>query len=173
MVLTAVSQVTTTFGGRAPPGEETQAKLNALSTQFNTFFGDLEEETAVRKHAEVSRIERIERELGRLEKAINVETRRRVEATKAVQAQFEARLEEIQVNFRTQIKANSEALQAELATLNDRIALLEVRMNEERDNREREIQNHNKDVIGKFDVHTKEFEIEKARARATVDIGSF
>jgi hypothetical protein len=158
-----VSQATTTFSGRAPPGEETQAKLNALSKQFNNFFEDLEEETAVRKRAEVSRVERIERELGRLEKAINIETRRRVEATKAVQAQFEIRLDEIQVKFRDQIKVNTEALQAELVMLNGKIQSLEVRMDEERDNREREIQKHNKDVLEKFDAHTKEFEIEKVR----------
>lgn len=152
----------TAFSARAPPGEETVTKLNALSSQFNNFFGDLEEETAVRKKAEDSRVARIERELGRLEKAINIETRRRIEATKALQVQFEERLDGIQAAFREQIKSNTEALHAEIAALNDKIGQLEVRMDEERENREREIQRHNKDVLDKFDAHTREFEIEKA-----------
>ena len=37
---------TTSFTNRPAPGEETQTKLNALSNQFDKFFGDLEEETA-------------------------------------------------------------------------------------------------------------------------------
>ncbi|KAG8458125.1 hypothetical protein KFE25_011680 [Diacronema lutheri] len=152
---------TTSFSSRAPPGEETQTKLNALSNQFDNFFGDLEEETAVRKKAEDSRVTRIERELGRLEKAINVETRRRIEATKAIQLQYEEKLEAMQTSFREQIKASTDALRAEIRGLHDHIARLEARMDEERENREREIQRHNHDVLSKFDAHTKEFEIEK------------
>lgn len=157
---------TTSFSSRAPPGEETQTKLNALSNQFDNFFGDLEEETAVRKKAEDSRVTRIERELGRLEKAINVETRRRIEATKAIQLQYEEKLEAMQTSFREQIKASTDALRAEIRGLHDHIARLEARMDEERENREREIQRHNHDVLSKFDAHTKEFEIEKASRTA-------
>mmetsp|Transcript_17351 Transcript_17351/g.44878 ORF Transcript_17351/g.44878 Transcript_17351/m.44878 type:complete len:273 (+) Transcript_17351:2-820(+) len=144
-----------------PPGEETQTKLNALSEQFNSFFGDLEEETAVRKKAEESRFVRIERELGRLEKAINVETRRRIEATKLLQQQFEDKIDALQHSFREELKKNTEMLQAQIVELNSKVGELEVRMDEERENREHEIQRHNKDVLEKFDAHTKEFEVEK------------
>lgn len=161
MASTATSGV---FMRGAPPGEETQTKLNALSEQFNNFFGDLEEETAVRKKAEESRFVRIERELGRLEKAINVETRRRIEATKLLQQQFEDKIDALQHSFRDELKKNTEMLQAQITDLNEKVGELEVRMDEERENREREIQRHNKDVLEKFDAHTKEFEVEKVRA---------
>lgn len=174
--MASVATGMTGFSSRQPPGEETQRKLNALSSQFNAFFPDLKEETAVRKKAEDVRIARIERELGRLEKAISVEARRRIEATKAVQLKFEEKLDAIQVDFRAQIKTNTEGLQAEIAALHEKIAALEVRMDEERDNREREVQRHNKEVLEKFDAHTKEFEVEKAsrgrkRARAAPERG--
>ncbi|KAJ1629211.1 SF-assemblin/beta giardin-domain-containing protein [Pavlovales sp. CCMP2436] len=159
--MSTVRTNTSYASARALPGEETQTKLNALSDQFNKFFGDLGEETAVRKKAEESRFARVERELGRLEKAVNVETRRRIESTKAIQQQFEERLEELQNSFRAQIKTNTDDLQAQVLALNAHVAVLEVRMDEERENREREIQRHNKDVLEKFDAHTKEFEIEK------------
>lgn len=150
---------------RAPTGGDTQAKLNVLTEHFNTFFGDLEEETAVRKKAEDTRLVRLDKELSRIEKSISAESRRRIDAVKAVQVQFEERLEALQQSFKDQLKGNTEAIQRELAGLREKIIALEKRMDDERESREREIQKHNRTVLEKFEEHTKEFEIEKVLIR--------
>jgi hypothetical protein len=63
----------------------TSGRLNALADDFNNFYGDLEEETKMRKQAEEKRVSRLERELGKIERVIRTETKRRIEASKALQ----------------------------------------------------------------------------------------
>ena len=63
----------------------TTGRLNALADDFNNFYGDLEDETKIRKQAEEKRVSRLERELGKIERVIGTETKRRIEASKALQ----------------------------------------------------------------------------------------
>ena len=63
----------------------TTGRLNALADEVNTFYGDLEDETKIRKQAEEKRVSRIERELGKIERVVGTETKRRIEASKALQ----------------------------------------------------------------------------------------
>ena len=63
-----------------------------MADDFNNFYGDLEEETTIRKQAEEQRVVRMERELGKIENVLATETKRRIEASKALQTMFEAKV---------------------------------------------------------------------------------
>ena len=89
---------------RRTGGTSTAGKLNALADNFNNFYGDLEEETTVRKQAEEARVARIERECGKLERVIGTETKRRIEASKALQAMFENQLVQLQKEFKEDLR---------------------------------------------------------------------
>jgi len=136
-------------------------KLNAMADNFNTFYGDLEEETSLRKQAEETRAVRIERELEKIEQVLATETKRRIEAGKALQNMFEAKVQAMQKEFKAELRACFEPLQAQIDALVSRVELLEVTMENERRDREKEIQKANKEVLDKFAVHQKQFEIEK------------
>jgi len=136
-------------------------KLNAMADNFNTFYGDLEEETSLRKQAEETRAVRIERELEKIEQVLATETKRRIEAGKALQNMFEAKVQAMQKEFNAELRACFEPLQAQIDALVSRVELLEVTMENERRDREKEIQKANKEVLDKFAVHQKQFEVEK------------
>jgi len=136
-------------------------KLNAMADNFNTFYGDLEEETSLRKQAEETRAVRIERELEKIEQVLATETKRRIEAGKALQNMFEAKVQAMQKEFKAELRACFEPLQAQIDALVSRVELLEVTMENERRDREKEIQKANKEVLDKFAVHQKQFEVEK------------
>ena len=60
------------------------SKLNTMADDFNNFYGDLEEETTIRKQAEEQRVINMEAELVKIEKVLATETKRRIEAGKAL-----------------------------------------------------------------------------------------
>lgn len=103
-------------------------KLNAMADNFNTFYGDLEEETSLRKQAEETRVVRMERELQKIEQVLATETKRRIEAGKALQNMFEAKVQAMQKEFKAELRASYEPLQAQIDALVSRVELLEVTM---------------------------------------------
>eukprot|EP00908_Phaeocystis_cordata_P022444 Transcript_4861.p2 GENE.Transcript_4861~~Transcript_4861.p2 ORF type:complete len:266 (-),score=143.80 Transcript_4861:1249-2046(-) len=141
--------------------QSTTGKLNALADNFNNFYGDLEEETTVRKQAEEARVARIERECGKLERVIGTETKRRIEASKALQAMFENQLVQLQKEFKEDLREAYEPLQEQIDALIGRVERLEKTMEEEKRDREIEIQRANKEILDKFSEHVKQFEVEK------------
>jgi len=104
---------------------------------------------------------RMERELQKIEQVLATETKRRIEAGKALQNMFEAKVQAMQKEFKAELRASYEPLQAQIDALVSRVELLEVTMENERRDREKEIQKANKEVLDKFAVHQKQFEIEK------------
>jgi hypothetical protein len=136
-------------------------KLNAMADDFNNFYGDLEEETTIRKQAEEQRVVRMERELGKIETVLATETKRRIEASKALQTMFEAKVVAMQREFKAELRGAFEPLQSQIDALVARVEQLELTMENERRDREKEIQKANKEVLDKFAVHQKQFEVEK------------
>ena len=136
-------------------------KLNTMADEFNNFYGDLEEETTIRKQAEEARVIRMERELGKIEQVLATETKRRIEASKALQTMFEAKVIALQKEFKGELRSAFEPLQAQIDALVSRVEQLELTMENERRDREKEIQKANKEVLDKFAVHQKQFEVEK------------
>ena len=70
----APSATGTRASGKTMGAQSTTGKLNSMADNFNNFYGDLEEETTVRKQAEEARVARIERECGKIERVIATET---------------------------------------------------------------------------------------------------
>ena len=108
--------------------QSTTGKLNALADNFNHFYGDLEEETTIRKQAEEARVVRIEKECGKIERVIATETKRRIEASKALQAMFETQLVKIQKEFKEDLRETYEPLQEQIDALIGRVERLEKTM---------------------------------------------
>jgi len=136
-------------------------KLNVMADDFNNFYGDLEEETTIRKQAEEQRVINMERELVKIEQVLGTETKRRIEAGKALQNMFEAKVQALQKKFKLDLRECFEPLQAQIDALVARVELLELTMENERRDREKEIQKANKEVLDKFATHQKQFEVEK------------
>lgn len=104
---------------------------------------------------------RMERELEKIEQVIATETKRRIEASKALQVMFEAKLTAMQAQFKKDLREAFEPLQTQIDALVGRVEKLEETMAHERRDREKEIQRANKEVLDKFREHQKEFEVEK------------
>ena len=137
------------------------SKLNTMADDFNNFYGDLEEETTIRKQAEEQRVINMEAELVKIEKVLATETKRRIEAGKALQNMFEAKVQALQKRFKADLRECFEPLQSQIDALVSRVELLELTMENERRDREKEIQKANKEVLDKLAVHQKQFEVEK------------
>jgi hypothetical protein len=142
-------------------GRSVSTKLNTMADDFNNFYGDLEEETTIRKQAEEARVVRMERELGKIEQVLATETKRRIEASKALQTMFEAKVVAMQREFKSELRAAFEPLQSQIDAIVGRVEQLELVMENERRDREKEIQKANKEVLDQFAIHQKQFEVEK------------
>uniref|UniRef100_A0A6V4UDE8 SF-assemblin n=1 Tax=Prymnesium polylepis TaxID=72548 RepID=A0A6V4UDE8_9EUKA len=136
-------------------------RLNAMADDFNNFYGDLEEETTIRKKAEEDRVARMEREIGKIEKVLGTETKRRIEASKALQTMFENKITRLQQDFKEELRQVFEPLQTQIDTLVQRVEDIEKTMADEKRDREKEIQRANKEILDKFSIHQKQFEVEK------------
>ena len=121
----------------------------------------------MRKQAEEARVTRIERECGKIERVVATETKRRIEASKALQAMFENQLVQLQKDFREDLREAYEPLQEQIDGLIGRVERLEKTMEEEKRDREKEIQRANKEIIDTFSEHQKQFEVEKEGDAAT------
>jgi len=136
-------------------------RLNAMADDFNNFYGDLDEETTIRKKAEEDRVARMEREIAKIEKVLSTETKRRIEASKALQTMFETKITNLQADFKEDLRQVFEPMQAQIDALVQRVELIEKTMGDEKRDREKEIQRANKEILDKFSAHQKQFEVEK------------
>merc|ERR1712039_830929 len=71
------------------------------------------------------------------------------------------KLAQMQVEFKEELRSTYEPLQEQIDSLVDRVDRLEQRMEDEKRDREHEIQRANKELLGKFAEHVKQFEVEK------------
>ena len=101
------------------------SKLNTMADDFNNFYGDLEEETTIRKQAEEQRVINMEAELVKIEKVLATETKRRIEAGKALQNMFEAKVQALQKRFKADLRECFEPLQSQIDALVSRVELLD------------------------------------------------
>ena len=67
----------------------------------------------------------------------------------------------MQREFKAELRGAFEPLQSQIDALVARVEQLELTMENERRDREKEIQKANKEVLDKFAVHQKQFEVEK------------
>ena len=132
-----------------------------MADDFNHFYGDLDEETTIRKQAEEARVVMMEKEIANIEQVLATETKRRIEAGKVLQSMFEKKLYVLHREFKADLRNCFEPLQSQIDALVSRVEVLETTMENERRDREKEIQKANKEVLDKFAEHQKRFEVEK------------
>ena len=101
----------------------------------------------------------MERELGKIERVLATETSA-IEASKALQPCSRPRSSRCSASSRPSC-ARVRAAAVEIDALVGRVEELELTMENERRDREKEIQKANKEVLDKFAVHQKQFEVEK------------
>mmetsp|Transcript_33286 Transcript_33286/g.55009 ORF Transcript_33286/g.55009 Transcript_33286/m.55009 type:complete len:272 (-) Transcript_33286:185-1000(-) len=147
--------------GTSSVGANVTNRLNAIADDFNNFSGDIDEETRIRKQADAKRVDRIKLELGKLDRIIAKEAKRRIESSKAIQKEFDDKLETTQQHFKERVRETYEPLQEQLDSVVARVERLEQRMEIEKRDRELEIQRANKPLHTKFAEHYTQSEVEK------------
>merc|ERR1719159_2297235 len=132
------------------PMANAQAKLGALQERFHGFEKQMEMETKHRKDNEESKLSSIRDAMMKLEKTLNSEIKRRVEANKALQGMFESQIATVQ-----------DQLQASVDSLNDRMGIVERDFSMEREKYIRDIEDKNAMVAKDVNNLQNAFENEK------------
>lgn len=100
-------------------------KLNALSERFSGFERQMDMETRVRKDSEEAQVNGLRDNVARLEKTLNSEIKRRVEANKALQGMFEMQMATVQDKLEAVFLERFDTLHTSVDTLNDRMEVVE------------------------------------------------
>eukprot|EP00966_Prymnesium_polylepis_P275706 6370115-Prymnesium_polylepis.1 len=74
---------------------------------------------------------------------------------------FENKITRLQQDFKEELRQVFEPLQTQIDTLVQRVEDIEKTMADEKRDREKEIQRANKEILDKFSIHQKQFEVEK------------
>ncbi|EPR63986.1 SF-assemblin/beta giardin protein [Toxoplasma gondii RUB] len=119
-------------------GQSTRSKLAVLSERIHGFEKQMECEAKQRREGEEGRLLAIREAITKLEKTLNAEIKRRVEANKALQAMFESQLLGVQDKLSSVFVEKFEQLQCALDALNDRLAVVEREFTVEREKQTKE-----------------------------------
>jgi len=105
--------------------EGARLKLASLNDRFNGFERQMEMETKGRKDVEETQLNSLRDNIARLEKTLNAEIKRRVEANKALQGMFEAQMATVQDKLEAGLLDRLDHLHLAVNTLNDRVDTVE------------------------------------------------
>ncbi|KEP60128.1 UNVERIFIED_CONTAM: SF-assemblin/beta giardin protein [Hammondia hammondi] len=129
-------------------GQSTRSKLAVLSERIHGFEKQMECEAKQRREGEEGRLLAIREAITKLEKTLNAEIKRRVEANKALQAMFESQLLGVQDKLSSVFVEKFEQLQCALDALNDRLAVVEREFTVEREKQTKEWEEKN-ELLGR------------------------
>merc|ERR550514_936267 len=147
--------------GMMVPMTNAQAKLGALQERFHGFEEQMEMETKHRKDNEVEKLSSIRDAMMKLEKTLNSEIKRRVEANKALQGMFESQIATVQDKLEAIFVERLDQLQASVDSLNDRMGIVERDFSMEREKYIRDIEDKNAMVAKDVNNLQNAFENEK------------
>jgi len=154
----------------APPANA-QQKLGMLSQRFNGFEREMEMETRSRKTSDESQLGTIKDDMSKLERTLNSEIKRRVEANKALQGMFESQIATVQDKLEAVFVERLDRLQARVDSLNDRMGVVEKDFSQSREKYIRDIEDKNqmvaKDVASLQVTFRQEKVDRKEREQAT------
>jgi hypothetical protein len=114
-----------------------------MQDQFLNFERQMEDETKSRRLAEDSKLSGARDTLQRLEKTLNAEVKRRVEANKALQEMFETQILSVQQRLEAGFEERLEKVEDALNGLADRVGVIERDFAIERDRYVRDIEDKN------------------------------
>merc|ERR1719316_1994280 len=95
------------------------SRLNALGEQFSGFERQMAVETRARKDSDESALCAVRDNIARLEKTLNSEIKRRVEANKSLQNMFESQMATVQDKLEAVFTERFDQLQGQIEGLND------------------------------------------------------
>mmetsp|Transcript_31167 Transcript_31167/g.65336 ORF Transcript_31167/g.65336 Transcript_31167/m.65336 type:complete len:250 (+) Transcript_31167:125-874(+) len=119
---------------------EARQKLASISDRFSGFARQMDMETRTRKDEEDSQHSALRDNIARLEKTLNAEIRRRVEANKALQGMFEAQMATVQDKLEAGLLDRLDQLHTAVGSLNDRVDNVEQDFSQAREQYIRDIE---------------------------------
>ena len=143
----------------APPAAV--SKLSVMQDQFLNFEKEMEEEAKTRRSTEESRLSGAKETLFRLEKTLNAEIKRRVEANKALQEMFESQILSVQEKLETGFDDRLDKVEDAIGTISDRLGIIERDFAIERDRYVRDIEDKNALVARDVNALQTAFENER------------
>lgn len=115
-------------------------QLASLAERFSGFERQLDIETKARRDAEENHANALKDNIARLEKTLNSEIKRRVEANKALQGMFEAQMATVQDKLEAGLIDRLDQLHSAVNSLNDRVDSVEKDFSQAREQYIRDIE---------------------------------
>lgn len=112
-------------GMLAQPEPEARLKLATLQEKFSGFERQMEMESKARKEQEEGHVNSLNDNIARLEKTLNAEIKRRVEANKALQGMFEAQMATVQDKLEAGLLDRMDQLHSAVSSLSERVDCVE------------------------------------------------
>jgi len=100
---------------------EARVKLASVSQNFSGFEKQMDMQTRLRRDTDENNINSLKDNMARLEKTLNAEIKRRVEANKALQGMFEAQMATVQDKLEATLLDRLDRLNLSVGSLNDRV----------------------------------------------------
>merc|ERR1719433_816178 len=119
---------------------EARMKLADLGERFSGFERQMEMESKARKEIEEGHTNGLRDNIARLEKTLNAEIKRRVEANKALQGMFEAQMATVQDKLEAGLLDRLDQLHGAVGSLNDRVDSVEKDFSQAREQYIRDIE---------------------------------
>lgn len=121
-------------------GVPSASAAGKLSARFSGFERQMEVEAKGRKDNEETQLNGLRDNIARLEKTLNAEIRRRVEANKALQGMFEAQMATVQDKLEAGLLDRLEQLHSSINHLNERVDMVEKDFSQAREQYIRDIE---------------------------------
>merc|ERR1712194_983593 len=125
---------------QSQPEAESRMKLAMVSDKFSGFERQMDMETRQRKETDETLVNNLRDNIARLEKTLNSEIKRRVEANKALQGMFEAQMATVQDKLEAGLLDRLDQLHQAVESLNDRVDAVESDFTQAREQYIRDIE---------------------------------
>lgn len=121
-------------------GTEARSKLASIGERFTGFERQMDVEAKARRETEDTHTNSLRDNIARLEKTLNAEIKRRVEANRALQGMFEAQMATVQDKLEAGLLDRLDALHSAVTSLNDRVDAVEKDFSQAREQYIRDIE---------------------------------
>ena len=155
------STTTTTTIDGVIPDLSTSESLGKLLSDFDTFEGVLRNGTRQRRERDEARVADLRQIITSVEIAVNQESERRREASKALQSWAETQVLSVRTRIEEHLSASHNDILQRIAALNDRVTSLEKQFQKDKLDVLEEIDIRNKTLLAALKTFHEEFEAEK------------
>ncbi|GMH69251.1 hypothetical protein TrVE_jg8489 [Triparma verrucosa] len=145
----------------ALPGTSTKAKLEAVIGTFQEFDTTMRIGTRQRREKDEHRVAELRVEMGKMEKSLGAEVKRRVEMNKSIQAWCEQQIAAVKAKFEVAIEERAVKIHERIEVISERITDLNERFEEEKIRIPADIERRGKELAAMLAAFQAEFEVEK------------